>query len=207
MTATTSEQSESRTPLYRRKGVVIAAIIVGLVAMAVAWWLLSPLFINRTVIEDFPRAAVAEVPEDMSLAEVEEAMVAAEDTEVSASDPMPEMTEPVVLVSGEIRGADSFHQGTGTASIYQLDDGSRVLRLESLDVTNGPDLHVYLSPVSAPRTSDEVTTPGYIDLGGLKGNRGDQNYEIPADYELPEELSVVIYCVPFHVIFSTATLR
>jgi hypothetical protein len=202
-----SQEPNTRAPLYRRKSVVIPAIVIGIAVMAVAWWLLSPLFINRTVVEDFPRAALAEVPEDMSAAEVEQAMVDAEGSGASATEPMPEMVEPVVLVSGEIMGVDSFHQGSGTATIYQLDDGSRVLRLESLDVTNGPDLHVYLSPASGPQTSDEVTAPGYIDLGGLKGNRGDQNYEIPADYELPEELSVVIYCVPFHVIFSTATLR
>jgi hypothetical protein len=202
----TSRQHETKKPPYRRKGVVVPVVVAGIAVMAVAWWLLSPLFINRTVVEDFPRAAMAEVPDDMSAAAVEQAMIDAEDSGTSAAEPMPEMVEPVVLRSGEIEGADSFHQGRGTATIYQLDDGSRVLRLEGLDVTNGPDLHVYLSPVSAPKTSDEVAAPGYLDLGELKGNRGDQNYEIPADYELPEELSVVIYCVPFHVIFSTATL-
>lgn len=206
MTAS-SEDTATKTPLYRRPVVVVPVVVVGLAILALGWWLFSPLFLNRTVVEEFPRAAVAEVPEEMSLQEVEAAMVDAEDDDTTATEPMPEMEEPVVLATGEIMGADSFHQGAGQATLYQLDDGSRVLRLESLDITNGPDLHVYLSPVAAPQSSDEVTAPGFIDLGSLKGNRGDQNYDIPADYELPDELSVVIYCVPFHVIFSTATLH
>ncbi len=131
-------------------------------------------------------------------------MMEAEGVVVTAADDMP--PEPVALVTGQITGADAFHQGSGTATIYELADGSRVLRLEELDVTNGPDLHVLLSPVAAPTGRDDVTASGYIDLGGLKGNQGNQNYEIPADYEIPAELSVVIYCVPFHVLFASAPL-
>ena len=53
----------------------------------------------------------------------------------------------------------------------------------------------------------DVKTPGYIDLGKLKGNIGNQNYPIPADLDLSPGGSVVIYCVPFHVIFSVASLQ
>lgn len=199
----TSPESATRPPLYRRKSVIIPAIVVGIAGMALAWWLLSPLFLNSTVVEDFPTTVPQAVPETTVAADADKAIVdAAEDVTTTE----PTAAEPTALVTGEIMGADSFHQGSGTATIYQLDDGSRVLRLESLDVTNGPDLHVYLTPVADPQSSEEVNADGYIDLGALKGNRGDQNYEIPSDYELPDELSVVIYCVPFHVIFSTATL-
>jgi hypothetical protein len=81
-----------------------------------------------------------------------------------------------------------------------------VLRFEDLDVTNGPDLHVILTPVAAASSRDDVHAPGYVDLGGLKGNKGDQNYDVPLDLDLEREWTVVIYCVPFHVIFSTAPL-
>lgn len=192
------------TPIYKRRGFQIAAIVVGIPALAVAWYLFSPLFLNQTVIEDFPRAASAEIPDDMTAEEVEAEMLAAEAVSSQSDEPMP--ADPVALVTGSVMGADSFHRGTGTATIYQLADGSRILRLEDLDVTNGPDLHVLLSPVADPQSRDEVTSEGYIDLGGLKGNRGSQNYDIPDDFVIGDELSVVIYCVPFHVIFSTATL-
>lgn len=199
----TTEQS---TPIYKRRWFVLSAIVVAIPVLALAWWLGSPLFLDREVIEEFPRAALATVPDDMTAEEVEAAMEDAEGVALAASDDMPEEAGPVALASGDIMGADDFHQGSGTATIYQLEEGSRILRLENLDVTNGPDLHVLLSPVAEPDGREDVTAAGYIDLGGLKGNQGDQNYEIPADYELPDELSVVIYCVPFHVLFATATL-
>jgi hypothetical protein len=113
---------------------------------------------------------------------------------------------PVAVLSGSFAGADGSHQGEGSVTVYELEDGSRILRFEGLDVTNGPDLHVIVSPVADPQSRDDVSTAGYIDLGSLKGNRGDQNYEIPADFDLSQAASIVIYCTPFHVIFATATL-
>ena len=71
-------------------------------------------------------------------------------------------------------------------------------------VTPGPDLHVLLVPAEDPASRDDVT--GYVDLGSLKGNIGDQNYDIPTDVDIAEYGSVVIYCQPFHVLFSVATL-
>ena len=81
-----------------------------------------------------------------------------------------------------------------------------MLRVENLDVTNGPDLHVFLAPVADASERDDVMAEGYLDLGELKGNKGDQNYIILGDLDLEEDWTVVIYCVPFHVIFSTAPL-
>ena len=74
-------------------------------------------------------------------------------------------------------------------------------------MTNGPDLHVILSPSLAPESRDDVHQPGYLDLGSLKGNVGNQNYEIPADADVNSLFRVVIYCSPFHVVFSVATLQ
>ena len=130
---------------------------------------------------------------------------------VATPAPPPEATPtaapmPVALASGSFRDADSFHKGAGQAVIYELTDGSRVLRLQDLRVTNGPDLHVLLSRHPDPASRDQVNDPGYVDLGSLKGNLGNQNYEIPADLDVSEYSSVVIYCVPFHVLFSVAPL-
>ena len=93
-----------------------------------------------------------------------------------------------------------------TATIYRAPDGSHVLRLEDFNVTNGPDLHVILTPHANPEGRADVSAPGYVDLGKIKGNAGNQNYEIPAGVDVASQMTVVIYCQPFHVVFSTASL-
>ena len=118
----------------------------------------------------------------------------------------PQPTGPVALASGNLMDADSFHQGSGQVVLYQLEDGSRIIRLEDIEVTNGPQLHVLLTPVHGLAGRDHLREAGYVDLGPLKGNIGSQNYEVPADYVIPDELTLVIYCVPFHVVFTTAEL-
>jgi hypothetical protein len=178
-------------------------IVIGLAGgLAVGWYLVSPLFITNEVNDEFPMAAAAQVPDDMTRAEVEAEMEDAADAPaVEASDEMP-TAEPTALASGTFAGADDFHQGSGAATIYRLDGGSHVLRLEDFEVTNGPDLHVLLSTSADPGAD----LGQYHDLGSLKGNVGNQNYEIPADADITRYLSVVIYCEPFHVLFASATL-
>ena len=117
----------------------------------------------------------------------------------------PEVAEPKEILMGEFVDADSFHRGSGEATIYEINGGDLLLRLEDFSVTNGPDLHVLLAENSKP--INRVTLGEYIDLGQLKGNKGNQNYDIPAGTNLSKYGSVVIYCKPFHVIFSTASLN
>ena len=111
------------------------------------------------------------------------------------------------LKVGEFMDQDSIHRGSGTAIIYRGPDGSLLLRLENFSVTNGPDLHVYLSPHHNPDRGSQVRATGYVDLGELKGNLGNQNYPIPAGVDIGIQQSVVIYCVPFSVVFSVAMLQ
>ena len=203
--------------MFTRKRIIIAVIvIVGIPALALAWWLLSPLFISQTVDEEFPLASNAVIPTDMTMAEAEEIMVEAAsefnnyDERVPAEMAMPDdamkMDASVVKVkSGSFRDADSFHKGIGTATIYSSPDGQNVLRLEDFRVTNGPDLRVLLVPASDPQGRDDVE--GYIELGKLKGNMGNQNYFLPEGEDGSGYGSVVIYCRPFHVVFSVATLN
>ena len=108
------------------------------------------------------------------------------------------------VAMGSFKDADAFHRGSGTATIYRTPDGSEILRLENLDVTNGPALHVVLSTHPDPERSEQVKQEGYVDLGDLKGNRGNQNYPIPAGVDTSIHKSVVIYCYPFAVVFSVA---
>jgi hypothetical protein len=126
---------------------------------------------------------------------------------MDAVEPMPDMmTEATVLSSGKFRDGDSFHKGSGDVSLYRLANGDAVLRFEDLDVTNGPDLHVLVSTHPDPMTKGELGDAGYSTLGQLKGNRGDQNYELPSSVDPDSIGSVIIYCMPFHVIFSVAPL-
>ena len=185
-------------------------LLVGAIALipilGVAWWLLSPLFISQTVAEEFPRAANAIIPPDMTMAEAESRMVQAEGETAEMSEPMPPAA-PVAIATGSFRDADSFHRGSGTATIYRNSDGSHFLRFEDFRVTNGPDLRVLLARAADPQSRRELHDAGYIHLAELKGNVGSQNYEIPSEVDpAADSGSVIIYCQPFQVIFSVAPL-
>ena len=178
------------------------------VALVGGWWLGSPIFTSKTVIEEFPFASNAVVPPELTRGKVEETMASMAQFNRKVSEAMPvSMVTPgttaIKVKSGNFQDADQFHKGSGQATIYRSPDGGHLLRLENLNVTNGPDLHVVLSPHSR----GDVKVPGYVDLGKLKGNKGDQNYEIPRDVDVAAQGSVVIYCEPFAVVFSVATLQ
>ena len=194
------------------KHLLIAAAIVVLVPLAfVAWWFLSPLFIDDVVDEEFPMSFNAELPAGMTRQEAEDQMAeaAAVDTPVEEDmpEPMASPAAPAKVKVGNFTDADRFHKGSGTATIYRGADGAHLLRFEDFKVTNGPALRVILSPHPNARNSAEVHLEGYVDLGDLKGNIGNQNYPLPADLDLSTIGSVIIYCEPFSVVFSVAPLR
>ena len=111
---------------------------------------------------------------------------------------------PTELASGEFVSQE--HETSGTATILELPDGSRTLRLEGFETTNGPDLHVWLSEKSAGGNWFKYGGGRKAQLGELKANRGNHNYAIPADVELDGLRSVVIWCKRFHVAFGSAPL-
>lgn len=189
---------------------IIGAPVLALL-LFIAWDLGSPLFINKTVEEEFPFAFAAVMPEGVTMEDAEMVMEVMSKVDMPAMEEMPEtMMEaaggPERLKSGMFSDRDRIHKGSGEAILYRAEDGSHLLRLENLNVTNGPDLHVLLSPHPNPDNREEVKAPGYFSLGPLKGNRGNQNYPIPADMDASSIGSVIIYCVPFQVIFTIAPL-
>ncbi len=191
----------------RRLLIIVAAVILVPVA-GVAWWLGSPLLFDEVVNEEFPLSSSATVPEDTTQEEVEKVMEVLARVDDKTDEPMPkDMEETGVLKTGNFRDADRFHKGEGQATLYVLEDGSRVLRLEEFRVTNGPSLRVILATTADPSSSAEVLQGAYVDLGTLKGNVGNQNYPIPEDTDLTAINSIVIYCKPFKVVFSVATLQ
>jgi len=98
------------------------------------------------------------------------------------------------------------HETKGLASIYQLPGGKRTLRLTSFETSNGPDVHVYLTAREVDKGNDAIKEVGFIDLGSMKGNKGDQNYDIPADVDLNKYKNVTIWCARFGVNFGEASL-
>lgn len=184
-------------------GLLVAAIPV----IAFAWYLGSPLFLNKTVDEEFPRTVTAQIPAEVTRAEAEMVMETMAKVESEMMEAMPEaMASAQIVSSGALRDADSFHKGSGQATIYALPEGGHVLRLEEIDITNGPALVVLLSTHADPMSRDELKGNHFIELAKLKGNRGNQNYDLPEGTDASQWKSVVIYCKPFHVIFSVAPL-
>jgi len=109
------------------------------------------------------------------------------------------MTNNKTAPSGDfVDAGDGFHKADGIATIISLADSRTFLRLENLKTTNGPDLYVYLSV--GKDTSD------IVNLGRLKGNIGNQNYEIPTGTDLSKYNTVLIWCKAFSTLFGSAKL-
>lgn len=186
--------------MSRRRGIwwaiggVLAVVLV--VGMAVFQpWLL---FVDDEVDEGDDASAV-----------VGTASAGISDTTVPSADG--EVATRVELVSAEF--IDAEHGTSGTATIYRRSDGSRFLRITGLDTSNGPDLHVWITDQRSGgdcegcRDSWGIYDDGdYVRLGALKGNQGNQNYDIPADADLGAMKSVVIWCDRFNVAFGTAAV-
>jgi len=100
-----------------------------------------------------------------------------------------------------------LHPTQGIATIYQLSDGSRILRLTGFTTSNGPDVHVYMVASDDAKDAATVQQAGFIDLGVLKGNIGDQNYQLVSDIDLSKYRAVSIWCKRFSVNFGAAPLR
>lgn len=158
--------------------VVVAAVVGGLVFTP---WLI---FVNTEVNDEIPVVASRTASGDVDLA------------------------GPVTISVG--RFISHEHDTSGSAYIIEKPDGSRVLAIENLDTTTGPDVHVWLSAgeviagVAGWRTAAGAA---HVDLGSIKGNRGNQVYDIPAGVDLAQHRAVVLWCVRFSVSFGAAQLH
>ena len=132
--------------------------------------------------------------------------------EVDSNEPMPPAVDEaqaagVVVTLFEGSFGPRSHPGEGTAKV--LNDGTeqRFLRFENFATDNGPDLNVYLTTADAAADASEFGASGqFVDLGDLKGNVGEQNYEIPPEVDLDQFDTVVVWCVRFGVAFAAADL-
>ncbi|MGM7683718.1 DM13 domain-containing protein [Cytobacillus sp. Hm23] len=211
---------------------------VGIVAVLIGWWLLSPLFIDKQVNEPLPGSANAsgehgemmDDKEDMGsdeeamkddmeetmededkegMSDMEETMEDEDMEGMSDKDEMSDDNSEEAMdkdkemsnesYAGTFVEVDNEHNISGNAFTVTADD-KMYIRFEQFSVTNGPDLKVYLTKEGQP------TSEG-IDLGKLKGNQGDQNYEIPEGVDLSEYNKVVVWCRAFDVDFGYAMLE
>jgi hypothetical protein len=121
--------------------------------------------------------------------------------------PSPPPAAPVELSHGTLISHE--HETSGTVRVIQLPDGSRQLAIEDLETTNGPDVHVWLSAGPVVEGFDGWFTAGghpYVDLGMIKGNQGDQLYDIPTGVDLAAYPTVDLWCVQFAVSFGAAAM-
>ena len=145
------------------------------------------------------RAALAEVEaEERALAEEEGGAPPAAQPE---PEPEPERAQPVEILRAEVEARG--HDAKGRASVVRRPDGTRVLTLsKGFDIDPGPQVRVYL----VPEGNDESDVSGHVDLGKLKGSKGDQQYEIPEDVDLDTLSRVNFWCVPFTQTLAVADL-
>ena len=157
-----------------------ALIGLAIVVVAGGWYAFRPerLFVNKTVNE--------------SLGSVTASAAAAADA------------APTTLATGMFHS--NAHETKGTASVLDLGGGRRVLRLTDFATSNGPDVRVYLVAAADVQDDATVKTAGFVELGPIKGNIGDQNYDIPATVDLANFRTVTIWCKRFSVNFGSAPL-
>ena len=211
-----------------RKGIkfgVVAALVI--IVGAGIYYLASPLFISTQINEPLPTSAVKsesyqrfismnenekmQAAKQMSSQEIDEIMSSAARVNNSINEPMNQTLQPQqrtlnttttssVLRTGSFIGVgDGIHNAEGTAKVIPLEDGTNILRLENLRVTNGPDLYVYLSP--------DKDASDIVNVGKLKANNGNQNYDITKGTDLSKYDTVLIWCRPFSVLFGSAELN
>lgn len=201
-------------------GIIIAAIVI-----PIGIYTLSPLFINTEINEPLPSLssessigfekfmAMTEeekinAAKNMTVEEKDMIMRTAAEQDTTINETMTstmdsskntEQNENKNLLVGDFMGVnDGIHNAEGKAKILTLSDGSQIIRLEEFRSTNGPDVHLYLS--TNKQASD------FIDLGRLKANIGNQNYQIPVNTDYNKYNYVLIWCQPFSVLFGSAQL-
>ena len=184
-----------RHPRRTLGGLLVAAAI----GVPLGWYLGSPLFLSTTVDEPAP-IAVGQASPTPTAGSPSLDPGAGTASPLPSTSPSAVATPALIERSGSFQGADEFHFGRGTARLIETAPGTFTVRLEDFAVRNGPDLYVYLSP------SADGYTKSALELGRLKADQGNQNYEVPSGTDVKAARSVVIWCRQFSVQFAVASL-
>jgi len=119
--------------------------------------------------------------------------------------PTPQMEKGEVIATGEIYDMD--RSGEGTVEVYELDDGTHMLRLEDFYITPNVDLEIDVSELSEPKTTEEFDSAPYEEVTLMPVTTGSINYEIPESVDIMDWRSIVIWCEPLHLAYGGATLE
>ena len=114
--------------------------------------------------------------------------------------------EAEIISTGTFTGVDRVHQGKGDVTFLRQPDGTLQLQFENFEVTNGPDLKVWMISHTDPKGAGDIKSSEQLRLSQLKGNVGNQIYTLPAGTDASVLKSVVIYCQQFSVMFASAPL-
>jgi hypothetical protein len=180
--------------------VLVGGFVVSLRRPALRWWMAGGYLLVAVV------AGVILVLPTLRDKEVNEKVA----TGAPAAQPAPDRQERggaaepagnVQLFSGSFRSV--AHSGTGTAAVVELAEGGRVVTLTDFETDSGPDLRLYVS-TGDPADGD---LGDFKDLGALKGNKGNQQYDLPRGLDLDRYGTVVVWCRAFSVPFTSAKLE
>lgn len=169
----------------RSAAAAIAVVALVLFGLGIYWFGPQRLVLDREVAEALPTPTGATDP-------------------ATGEEPLEEPSGVEELGSGEFRSLE--HGTTGLARIVELQDGTRFVRLEDLDTSDGPDLRIYLTDQPVSEDWGIWDDGVYLDLGALKGNVGDSNYRLPENVDLSRFRTVVIWCRRFTVGFGVAPI-
>jgi hypothetical protein len=170
-------------------------LILGVPAAIFVWLVIVPYFQNESVVEPLPVAAGAPPVSTPAVSSPAASPPLAPGPPPSAA---AAATGPVKVTTGQLDGIG--HRASGEAALYRQTDGTWFVRLEGIDVQNSPDVRVRLEP-----GADREDPSGGSDLGELKGNRGSQNYEIPAGTDVSGPRTILLWCRAFSTPIANAT--
>ncbi|MFF5233849.1 DM13 domain-containing protein [Dactylosporangium sp. NPDC000521] len=181
--------------LRRMRWKLVVVVLVAVLGFGLYWFAPWRLFTDTTVHEALTApTATGQVATD----QVQSSAGATQSGTAAA---------PVVVATGTF--VTHEHATTGTARLVRAADGTHRLEIAGLSTSDGPDLRVWLTDqtVVAGKDGWRVFDDGrYVELGKLKGNKGDQAYAIPAGADLASLRSVTIWCKRFSVSFGAAQL-
>lgn len=189
------------------KKVVKFGAPLAVIALAIALAVFKPwlLFVDKEVNDEIPNFTAQTAPATTT-AQSEPGTSETPGTATTEANETP--TTPVLIAQGDFISHE--HETTGRALVFKLPNGSHQLALENLATSNGPDVNVWFSQGPVVEGVAGWTTANdhpHLSLGAIKGNVGNQVYDLPADFNPSDWPTVDLWCEQFGVSFGAAALQ